>query len=403
MSGRRLAPAGLAGVLLALALPLTGASDVGPDVSRLEPVPTPLPERRLVQGLLDTSRGQLTDALGNLDELVRAQPDFQLAHLVRGDLLLALAGRVGEFGAGVPAALAGGFRDEARARLLRYLDSPPPNAVPSGLLRLPDTTPAALAVDLERYRLYVVENRGGRLVRTRDYYVAIGKGGTDKRFEGDEKTPVGVYFVTEYIPGEKLADLYGAGAFPISYPNGWDRALGRTGSGIWIHGTEWALYSRVPLSSRGCVTLANEDFARLRESVTLQQTPVLLAGRLEWASTDDVASDARELTSAIESWRRDWESLDTDRYLDHYSQSFRGRGMSRGEFASHKRRVNAGKRWVRVGISQLGLYAYPGEEGMVVADFRQDYESDGFRSSVRKRQYWRREAGRWRIVLEENV
>lgn len=79
-----------------------------------------------------------------------------------------------------------------------------------------------------------------------DYYISVGKGGGDKRREGDEKTPIVVYRVSSYLPGSSLPDMYGPGAFPIDYPNPWDRKLGRTGSGIWLHGTESERFSRAP-------------------------------------------------------------------------------------------------------------------------------------------------------------
>ena len=35
----------------------------------------------------------------------------------------------------------------------------------------------------------------------------------------------------------ELTDFYGTGAYPISYPNEWDKRQGRNGHGIWLHGT----------------------------------------------------------------------------------------------------------------------------------------------------------------------
>jgi murein L,D-transpeptidase YafK len=61
------------------------------------------------------------------------------------------------------------------------------------------------------------------------------------------------------MPQDKLTDFYGSGAFPINYPNEWDRIRGRNGYGIWLHGTPRDTYSRPPRASDGCIVLSNED------------------------------------------------------------------------------------------------------------------------------------------------
>jgi len=33
-----------------------------------------------------------------------------------------------------------------------------------------------------------------------------------------------------------LSDFYGAGAYPVNFPNIWDRRKQRSGHGIWLHG-----------------------------------------------------------------------------------------------------------------------------------------------------------------------
>ncbi len=284
--------------------------------------------------------------------------------------------------------------------MARFLQEPPPRAVPAEFVRLPDGARHAILVDTENYRLYVFELRPDGPRRLGDFYVSIGKAGSDKRFEGDEKTPTGLYKVARYLPGEQLPDMYGPGAFPIDYPNEWDRLQGRTGSGIWIHGTESARYSRPPLSSLGCVTLSNEDFATLQTWVQVGSTPVVLTKGVRWVSASSVEAVRRSVEDAIEEWRTDWESLDTERYLGHYAASFRTAGMGRSAFAAHKRRVNRSKSFIKVDVGDLAIYGYPGEPAMVKVEFTQEYRSDSFRASKSKRQYWRFDEGAWRIVFE---
>ncbi len=394
--------AGLAAVWLAWAA-AAGANDVATGLPADE-LTSPL-ERGLVEGLVELQRGDLDTARERLALLVERQPDFRLAHLVRGDLWLAQATGLRRFGQGL-LPTDGRLADllfEAQARWSRYHRSPPARSVPRGLVKVPPRSPSVLVVDLLQNRLFVFERRGDQLVQTRDFYVSIGKNGSEKQHEGDDRTPVGVYLVSDWLAGETLPDMYGPGAFPLNYPNGWDRLNGRTGSGIWIHGTESTTYSRPPRSSRGCVTLSNEDFRSLMETVEIRDTPVLVASGLEWVPVEVAGRERGQLESQVEQWRSAWESRDTARYLSFYSDSFRTQGMTREAFSAYKRQVNRGKKFIRVRLDEMGIYGYPGESDLVVVDFVQRYESDSFQRTSRKHQYWRREPDGWRIVFEEKL
>ena len=120
-----------------------------------------------------------------------------------------------------------------------------------------------------------------------DFYVTIGKNGTGKYVEGDQKTPIGVYFVTGFIPSEDLPDLYGDGAFPINYPNAWDRSHNRTGYGIWLHGTPSKFYSRAPKDSDGCVIVSNNDLNTLSRFIDVGETPIVIVDNINWITKDE--------------------------------------------------------------------------------------------------------------------
>ncbi len=384
--------------LVLLAADIPPANRPSPDVY-LPPAPTPQ-EGGLIAALVEIHRGELDRALKNLSGVVDRQPNFRLAQLVYADLMVARAGRLSGFGNGGPQDLVDGLRQEAQMRLRRYLTLPPEASVPANLLQLPASVSSALLFDVQDSRMYLVRRQGEALVRAKDYYISIGKGGTGKRFEGDHKTPLGVYHVASYLPGSELPDLYGTGAFPITYPNLWDRSLGRTGSGIWIHGTDFETYSRPPLSSEGCLTLSNQDFSALRNVVEIGRTPIIVSRGLDWQDAESLEQQRQTISSALATWEQDWESLDTERYLRHYSQKFRSAGKSREVFAAHKRRVNRAKRFIRVDLRDVGIYRYPGEEGLVLVEFLQDYRSSNLNSQRRKQQFWRQEGEAWKIVFE---
>ena len=121
--------------------------------------------------------------------------------------------------------------------------------------------------------LRLFENVGGRPHYVADYYVTLGKNGVEKTREGDQKTPIGVYHVTANLPRQKLTDFYGAGAYPINYPERVGRRAGRNGHGIWLHGTPSDTYSRPPRASDGCIVLANADLEVGRAHVQIGPDP----------------------------------------------------------------------------------------------------------------------------------
>jgi murein L,D-transpeptidase YafK len=347
-------------------------------------------------------QGRLDTALKEIDRLITRHPNFRLAHLVQGDLLLARAGPIARLG---NTGHAGGerleeLRAEASARLRAYEDRPTADRVPRNLLRMAPLQRHAIVVDASRFRAFVFENASGTPRLVDDFYATVGKNGIDKLREGDRKTPIGVYHVTSLIPGAKLPDLYGWGALPISYPNEWDQLRGKTGYGIWLHGVPSETYARAPRASDGCLALANPDIERLARRVQVGTTPVIIAERVEWVTSAAARAEGAEITEQLEGWRKDWESLDSRRYLEHYAAGFRSGTMDLGAWSAHKRRVNASKRWVRISLQNVSVLRSPGKEALISVTFDQDYRSDNLSRRTAKRQYWGKEGGRWKIAYE---
>jgi len=130
-------------------------------------------------------------------------------------------------------------------------------------------------------------------------------------------------------------------------------------------------------------------------------TPVIIADEIEWSDAGAIAAERVALAGAVEQWRADWQSRDTERYLAHYSSRFASReGQDYDGWASHKRKVNSAKRWIKVGLSRVAMFRYPRERDFVVVTFDQDYRSDSLSNVMRKRQYWVKEGASWKIIYE---
>jgi murein L,D-transpeptidase YafK len=253
-------------------------------------------------------------------------------------------------------------------------------------------------IDTTRQRLFVYANDLGRPRYVADFYISLGKSGIDKSREGDQKTPIGIYRITSVK--EKLPDFYGPRAFPIDYPNDWDRLNGRNGHGIWLHGTPSGTYSRPPRATDGCVVLTNDDFARLTSFVDVSRTPVVIGQDIQWQDNAAWESERERFLGAFGRWKSDWESRDAERYFSHYSSAFRTGSRDLASWKASKRKSNTGKAWIKVEVNDLSLFAYPGAKDMMMVTFEQDYRSNNLSTRTVKRQYWVKEGPQWRIVHE---
>ena len=378
---------------------LTGMVHAAPDLRNAETSHNS--EAHLAKSLQAIKNSRLDIALNEVDSLLRINPNFKLAHLVKGDVLMARAGAIDNFGsaAHAPRDKIEDLRDEARVRLQRVLSRSDIKLIPRFLWKLDARQKYALVVDTSRATLFVYENVNGEPRYVTDFYITIGKLGTEKFAEGDKRTPIGVYFVKAELPKSRLADMYGSGAYPLSYPNEWDRKNKRTGSGIWLHGTPSGTYSRPPRASDGCVVLANEDLNKLAPYLQVGITPVIITNQMDWSNEQD-QGERDALLQEVEQWRKDWASLDTGAYLRHYSRDFSSDSADYAAWAKQKQQVNSAKSWVKVTLSNVSVFTYPEQPNMVVVNFEQDYNSSNLSNRMKKRQYWIKHNNRWQIVYE---
>lgn len=364
------------------------------------------PEKMLVKSLVEISEGKVDAALKTIDILIKQTPNFKLAYLIQGDLLLAHAKQIhgiGEESKGEKKEEIEDFKNEAKVRIERYLNSLNLQNEPKIFAQLNEKDKYLFYVDAVNSRLYLYENINGKLTYKDDYYVSIGKNGFGKQYEGDKKTPVGVYFTGKKIK-ESLSDFYGDAAYPLSYPNEIDRKNKRNGSGIWLHGTPKTTYNRAPLASDGCIVLSNPDLMKLSSVLDTNKIPVIISFR----SLKDLESANKNLTekklsliNAIETWRKNWEDQDTDNYLKFYSKNFFSEKDNFDTWAERKKLIQSQKAKVSVGLSEISFFDYPNTENeIVLVDFIQDYKSPTIMNKMNKRQYWINENNEWRIMYE---
>lgn len=373
-------------------------------------------EARLISVYRLISEGKHREALAKADQLVRDHPNFHLAHLVHGDLLslqmrpIRQLGDVPDTKARAAAQQLAVLRDESRRRLLALTERPAEGSVPAQFLTLSSQSRHAIAVDASRSRLYLFENQTPsasgsqiapppKLKLLGDFYISVGLSGIEKSVEGDKRTPLGVYYITSNLNPDNLPDLYGVGALPINYPNPLDIQRGKTGSGIWLHGTPREQFVRAPLASDGCVVLSNPDLEKLLSTVQIRTTPVVIAPKLEWVQPADQDADRRAFESALESWRVAKSQGQLDQLKSLYSQRFQNAGKEPGQWWSRQASEMRDSKGLReVQLKDVSMLRWQDSQDTMVVTFGE--VAQGQSRGVTRRQYWSRERDEWKIFFE---
>jgi L,D-transpeptidase YnhG len=367
-------------------------------------------EARLIQIYQRIGQAQTREALKLADQLVKDHPNFALAQLVHGDLLAAQTRPIKMMGdmpeATVRAAAPGTLselREESLLRIKALRERPPVGLVPSQFVRLSPRNQHAIAVDPSRARLYLFENSAAGLKLVADFYISVGKLGIDKSMEGDLRTPLGVYFVTNTLDPNALKDLYGAGALPINYPNPYDLRRGKTGGGIWLHGVPSGQFARAPKATDGCVALANPDLLRILNTVEIRTTPVVIAPSLQWVNPAAPQPDVKAFDTVWEQWRSAKNNADFSRLMAFYTSDFNSYGKNLADWSSLMKSelVASGGKPIQFKDVSV-LYAPENTQSATMVVTYSEVRA-GNTTGNTKRQYWLRSVAtqnQWKIFFE---
>jgi len=282
--------------------------------------------------------------------------------------------------------------------------SPDRHRLPAYLLEVPDSVSDILIAETGSATMHRFVRSGEGIVEKDQRYMSIGQAGAGKEKAWDRKTPLGVYFITERLDTSKLHDKYGVAAFPLDYPNAWDRFNHRTGTGIWLHGVDKHHPQRPPLDTDGCLSVPNEELSVLVDILKPLVTPVIVARRLDWATPADLDALRGEFHLALEIWRQSLEQGDLESYLSLYADEFTYRGMDRDAWSSYRLGVFETRPLASVRLDNVMLLADPEVPDLYISRFTQVLGTDSGPVSTMKRLYWRRHEGshQWRIVSEDS-
>jgi len=268
------------------------------------------------------------------------------------------------------------------------------NLVPAHLLKWPETgIDYAILVDKSTQKVLVFQ-KGDLSKPVKEYRCSTGENSGPKSRKNDKKTPEGVYFFTKSFVKKELSSNYGILAFPLDYPNQMDKKQGRSGYGIWFHGTDEVLK---PRDTNGCIVLENRDIEDLSSYIRLYETPVIISDKIVQVPYKKLEEESRNLEKLIETWAHAWEKKDIDRYMGIYSQQFSSRGMDYYSWKAYKTRLAKKYGNINVGVENLQLFV---ANDSILAKFDQTYSTAGFKSQGEKRLYLAKNSNKWRIAGE---
>lgn len=370
----------------------------------LDRVADGLAEARLIEVYRLIGQSRNHEALVKAEQLVKAVPNFQLAQLVYGDLLTArtrplmVFGDVPEASAHSAGTVLNELREESLQRINALRERPPAGTAPSQFLALSARTRHAIAVDASKSRLYLFQNSASGLKLVADYYISVGKAGTSKTVEGDQRTPLGVYYITSNLDPKSLKDFYGSGALPISYPNVLDNKRGKTGGGIWLHGTPPNQFSRPPLATDGCVVLANPDLQHIIKTVEVRTTPVVIAPKLDWVPLHNIRSESKPFEDTLQAWRNAKTSGNVQHILSFYAADFNVNGKTLSQWTPILMAEISETKGRTIQLKDLSYLHWLDTSDTMVVTFGE--VADGTRTGWTKRQYWSRQGNQWKIFFE---
>ncbi len=172
-----------------------------------------------------------------------------------------------------------------------------------------------LVAEKESQQLFVF-SCAGTCEQVHRFACSTGRSSGAKAIEGDNKTPEGIYFFIKIHEQQNLAPIYGIRAFVTDYPNFTDKSDGKTGSEIWLHGTNKTLKDR---DSSGCVVLENENVQTVSQYITLNRTPLIIVEKLSY-SPDTEASEA--ISKLLAEWTQAIQSGSYHNYLRFYDDEY---------------------------------------------------------------------------------
>ncbi len=257
-----------------------------------------------------------------------------------------------------------------------------------------------IIVEKSTQKLFIYSNYNARPIST--FKITTGKKKGQKFFEGDLKTPEGIYYFRRTLSGNQLPkiDDYGEKAFTMNFPNPIDKLERRKGSGIWLHGANDSNKVDTAYSSRGCVVMKNKDLNKVSKYVFLNDTPIFVYNNIEYNTEEEIKKKRKIFLTNFKNWKESWENKNIDGYINSYFPFFRYNNMDLDQFKRYKNRLNKAYKFIRLKLSDITIYSF---KNYYYTSFNQLYISDKNHFFSKKIQYWYTSDMKPKIAFETSI
>lgn len=259
-----------------------------------------------------------------------------------------------------------------------------------------------ILVDKALRSMYIARLDGENIEVIKEFKVLTGEVEGNKIKQGDKKTPEGIYYVLSHSTGEELiarygkyAEIYGAGSFPLNYPNKVDRIHRKTGGGIWLHGVKPNLDKTF---TQGCVALNNANFLDMAENVKIN-TPVIIAENLLYSDSGNYSANRNELSQILSSFINAWKNNDKAAFKNLIHSDFRYGASAKEKYLTTKLALM--DRFPNKDIINSNVRIYQKDKDYIVFDTDQFYCAPNLSVMTNKKYYFLRENGTMKLLDEE--
>ncbi|MCX5816153.1 MAG: AAA family ATPase [Proteobacteria bacterium] len=258
--------------------------------------------------------------------------------------------------------------------------------------------------DAKTIQLYKKGNSGFDLLKS--FPCAIGKIHSYKQHYEDPSIPEGIFFFTKFISSDGLRPAYGYGAYVLNFPNLLNFKDGKKDGRIWLHGhSKNKGLSNDPENTKLGIAIGNDSLKEIHAIIRQNGAPFVIVRRIDYIDKVVRENIQREIESFLDSWKKSWESINTEKLLAHYSNDFLGNHRENlNAFKQIKEKVNKTKRFIRIDIEKPCIFLSPGfGETVAIVRFYQKYSSDNFSDGSLKVLYIQKKGAEWKIIGEDTL
>ncbi len=162
-----------------------------------------------------------------------------------------------------------------------------------------------------------------------------------------------------------------------------------------------SLFSRAPLATDGCVAVSNPDMLELTQIVERQETPILIAEKIEWVSPQAAVQRRSEFLQTFAAWKSARSGKQREAL-----QPFYAAGTTESSGRSERKRSLVGgaapvMSQLPATIDAISVVWWRDDREVVVVTYTETTSAQ-LRPRL-KRQYWLRNEGSWQVIFEGNL